>query len=126
MKIIVVSPYRIVWENNRSWLESTIHFSGYEIAYRPRVFYSAPDVTSVQLMEEAEAKFEPDQVDYQPNMLLPLADEGWESPDDQFPLHTDAAPDERGWWLTDRGRAAIEDDTPHLGKDGWAIDTFSD
>lgn len=114
MRLIVVSPYRIVWENGYSWLESTIRFSGYDIAYRPRVFYSAPDVTSVQLQEEAQAKFDADQVDYQPNMLLPLADEGFESPPDPYPLHTDAAPDETGWFLTVKGREALNVDDSEL------------
>lgn len=107
MRIIVVSPHRLEWHNGYCYLVSTIRFSGYEIAYRPRIIYSAPDVTSVQLMHEAAAKFEPEQVDYQPNMLLPLADEGFEPTPNPFPLHTDAAPDEHEYWLTELGKRAI-------------------
>jgi len=107
LKLITVSPYNLEWHDGYCYLVSTIKFSGYEIAYRPRILYSAPDATSVQLMNQAKDKFEADQVDYQPNMLLPLADEGFEAPPDQFPLHTDAAPDEHEYWLTELGKRAI-------------------
>lgn len=128
MRIIVVSPHRLEWHNGYCYLVSTIRFSGYEIAYRPRIIYSAPDVTSVQLMEEAKAKFEPEQVDYQPNMLLPLADEGYE--EYTLPLqlhgHTDAELDVLRYNLTERGyealhndnQASTEEPTAHLDWDG--------
>jgi len=68
-------------------------------------------------MEAALAKFEAELVDYQPNMLLPLADEGFESPPDPYPLYTDAAPDEEGFILTDKGREALDTEDPEEFRD---------
>jgi len=111
MRIITVSPFNLEWHNGFCYLVSTIKFSGYEIAYRPRILYSAPDVTSVQLMQEAFAKFEPEQVDYQPNMLLPLADEGFEYVTDNLP-HGLTEAEEEVWRynLTESGFDALHAD----------------
>lgn len=73
MKRVRVTPLWYEMDRGTSYLVSRVDFFGYDRMKRPKLWFSAPDVTVEQLCDAVASKFHAQTVDFQPP-LLPVGD----------------------------------------------------
>lgn len=69
MKLLCVTPLWFENDRGNKHLVSKVEFYGYERRKRPKLWWSAPDVTVEELCADVKTKFKADRCDFQPPLF---------------------------------------------------------
>lgn len=69
MKLVCITPLWFEKRGSARELVSKVEFYGYDRPRRPKLWYSADDVTVERLCTEVQRKFKADRADFQPPLF---------------------------------------------------------
>lgn len=69
MKLVLITPLWYERSHSLTELVCKVEFFGFERRKRPRLWYSAPDITIQQLCDDVAQKFHAHRADFQPPLF---------------------------------------------------------